>query len=125
MDVLTSTYGVLSFSYVEAFGIVVLVCGLGFTGAPLWLWTALSAAVLWAFGATGGLCPGFGALALLFNLRPLRRILISFRILRVLKALRLLPTISPTEQGASPHLPWSAIHAGPYDGLSPHHGPDP
>jgi acyl-CoA dehydrogenase len=100
MDVLTSTYGVLSFSYVEAFGIVVLVCGLGFNGAPLWLWTALSAAVLWAFGATGGPWLGFGALALLFNLRPLRRILISSWILRVLKALRLLPTLSPTEQAA-------------------------
>ncbi len=58
MDVLTSTYGVLSFSSVEAFGIVVLVCGLGFTGAPLWLWTALSAAVLWTFGAPGGLWLG-------------------------------------------------------------------
>ena len=100
MDVLTSTYGVLSFSSVEAFGIVVLVCGLGFTGAPLWLWTALSAAVLWTFGAPGGLWLGFGVIALLFNLRPLRRILISSWILRVLKALRLLPSISPTEQAA-------------------------
>ena len=100
MDVLTSTCGVLSFSYVEALGILVLVCVLGFNGAPLWLWTALSAAVLWAFGATGGPWLGFGVLAGLFNLRPLRRILISSWILRVVRALRLLPTISPTEQAA-------------------------
>lgn len=100
MDVLTSTCGVLSFSYVEAFAVGVLVCALGYTGAPLWLWTVLSAALMWTFGAPGGLWWGFGVLAPLFNLRPLRRALISSRILRILKALRLLPTISPTEQAA-------------------------
>ncbi|MDE3257868.1 MAG: acyl-CoA dehydrogenase [Gemmatimonadota bacterium] len=100
MDVLTSSFGVLSFSYVETIGIAVLVCVLGFTGAPLWLWTVLSGAGLWTFGAPGGLWWGFGALALLLNVRPLRRNLISSRILKILKALRLLPVISPTEQAA-------------------------
>lgn len=100
MDVLTSSFGVLSFSYVEIFGIVILVCVLGFTGAPLWLWTVFSAAGLWAFGAPGGLWWGFGVLALLLNLRPLRRILISYWILKILRVLKLLPTISPTEQAA-------------------------
>ena len=61
MDVLTSSFGVLSLSYIETIGIVVLVCVLGFTGAPLWLWTVLSAAGLWTFGAPGGLWWGFGA----------------------------------------------------------------
>ena len=87
MDVLTSSFGVLSLSYVETIGIAVLVCVLGFTGAPLWLWTVLSAAVLWTFGAPGGLWWGFGALALLLNVRPLRRNLISSPILKILKAL--------------------------------------
>ena len=100
MDVLTSTCGVLSLSYVEAFSIAVLVCALGFTGAPLWLWTVLSAAGLWVFGAPGGLWWSFGVLALLLNVRPLRRMLISSRILKILNARRLLPVISPTEQAA-------------------------
>lgn len=100
MDVLISTSGVLSLSYVEAFGILILASALGFTGAPLWLWTVLSAAGLWAFGAPGGLWWGFGVLAPLLNLCPLRRNLISPWILRILKALRLLPVISPTEQAA-------------------------
>ncbi|MDE2998347.1 MAG: acyl-CoA dehydrogenase [Gemmatimonadota bacterium] len=100
MDVLTSSFGALSFSYVETAGIAVLVCVLGFTGAPLWLWTVFSAAGLWAFGAPNGLWWVFGVLAPILNLRPLRRILISFWILRILRALKRLPTVSPTEQAA-------------------------
>ncbi len=86
--------------------LVLLALGLGFVRAPLWLWTLTGAAGLVAITAAGligvfgttllwVLCAG---LALLFNLRPLRRQLITRHALRIFK--RLLPRMSDTEREA-------------------------
>jgi acyl-CoA dehydrogenase len=71
---------------------------LGFTGAPLWLWTLFAAAGLWGFGVPIGLWIAFGALALIFNVRPIRRRLIAAPMMTLLKKVNFLPMISETEQ---------------------------
>ena len=102
MDLLESTYGALAgeFSLTEILSFAVLATILGFTGAPLWLWTLFAAAALWGFGASTSLWIALAVAALIFNLRPLRRTLISGGIMKILKALNFLPVISPTEKTA-------------------------
>jgi acyl-CoA dehydrogenase len=94
-------------------GLALLVCllvclgtGLAYVRAPLWSWTVVGGAllaVLTAIGAAGVVTLTvlwilFAGLALLFNLRPLRRGLITRHILRVFR--RLLPRMSDTEREA-------------------------
>ena len=102
MDLLEATRGTFTTGplFVEALIFVILVCVLGFTGAPLWFWTLIAAAVLWGFGAPTWLWGLFGITALVFNIRPVRRILVSVPVMKLLKALNLLPVISETERTA-------------------------
>ena len=100
MNLLESTYGVLSSmpTLIGILSIVSLMCVLGFTGAPLWLWTLFAVTALWGFGAPVGLWVAFGVLALILNVRPIRRRLASAPIMRVLKKVNFLPVISETER---------------------------
>ena len=102
MNLLESTCGALSGgpSLIGTLSIVVLVCVLGFNGASLWLWTLFAAAALWGFGAPTWLWIPFGVPALVLNCRPIRRRLVSARIVAVLKKVNFLPVISETEQTA-------------------------
>ncbi|MDR3606925.1 MAG: acyl-CoA dehydrogenase [Oligoflexia bacterium] len=77
-----------------------LILGLGFLGAPLWAWTLLAAAVLGGLGATPMVWGIFAALAILFNIPPIRTILVSRAVMNLFKALKLLPQISATERAA-------------------------
>ena len=86
--------------------LLLLATGLAYRRAPLWLWTLVGAAGLAAITAAG-LVAAFGtavlwllfaSLALLFNLRPLRRRLITRHVLRTFQ--RLLPRMSDTEREA-------------------------
>ncbi|MFQ5570414.1 MAG: acyl-CoA dehydrogenase [Rhodothermales bacterium] len=80
---------------------VLLVLGvLGFTGAPLWIWSVATALVLYGFGAPVWLWVIFVVLALLFNVIPIRRALISTPLMSTLRKAGFLPTISTTEQTA-------------------------
>ena len=86
--------------------LMLLVTSLAYVRAPLWLWTLLGAAVLVAISAAGSvgafgmtvLWVAFACLALLFNLRPLRRQLITRHVLRTFR--RVLPRMSDTEREA-------------------------
>ncbi|MFV1883574.1 MAG: acyl-CoA dehydrogenase [Balneola sp.] len=78
----------------------ILAIGFAYTGAPLWLW-----AIAGFFGLAGLEAPNwlfitYTALVLLFNVKPIRRTLISAPIMKLLDALNFLPTISETEQTA-------------------------
>lgn len=84
-----------------AWGSVVLVfLILGFTGAPLWVWAVAGLAALVGFGAPIWLVAGFAVLALIFNLKPVRRVVLSGPMMKLLDALNFLPVISETEQTA-------------------------
>ncbi|MFQ5675720.1 MAG: acyl-CoA dehydrogenase, partial [bacterium] len=73
---------------------------LGFTGASLWLWALAGAAALVGFGAPLWGWGLFAGLLLLFGVPPVRRILLSSGIMKILKALNALPVISETERTA-------------------------
>ncbi len=86
--------------------IALLATGLAYARAPLWLWTLTGAAVLGLLSAAGFIegalgavsWAAFGSLALLFNLRPLRRQLITRHVLTAFR--RVLPRMSDTEREA-------------------------
>lgn len=83
-----------------AAGIVLLVLLMGYFAAPLWLWTLATALVLYGTGAAPWLWAIFIVLAVLFNVVPLRRAVISGPLMRTLRASGFMPTISETEQAA-------------------------
>ncbi len=98
MDFLTSTILSGELLWIGVLGVVLLVCVLGFTGAPLYLWTLFAAAALWGSGAPAWLWTAFGVLALVLNARPVRRRLVSAPVMAILKKTNLLPPISETER---------------------------
>ena len=80
--------------------LIVLGIVLGYLGVSLWLWWVYFAAVfgvfnppIWGWGL-------FGVLALIVNVPLLRRRLVTVWIVQIIKALKLLPTISKTERAA-------------------------
>lgn len=81
-------------------GIALIAIVLGYAGAPFWLWTLFIADILYGFGAPIWLWAVFGVVALVFNVKPIRRALVSAPIMKIMKATGFLPTISQTEQTA-------------------------
>lgn len=81
-------------------GILLVLLGLGYTGASLWIWAIAGAAALYGFQAPVWLWAVYGGLALIMNIPVLRRLLFSGPIMNLLNALNFLPTISETEQTA-------------------------
>lgn len=79
---------------------VLVTLTLGFVGAPLWLWTLTGAILLYGFAAPLPLWIGFVVIAGIFNLVPIRQFLLSLPVMKVMKALKLIPSISPTERTA-------------------------
>ena len=80
--------------------IVTVVCVLGFTGARLWLWTLSAAGALLFASASLWLWMALILFALVLNVRPVRRLLLSRPLLTVFKKSNFLPKISPTERTA-------------------------
>ena len=84
-----------------AMGCFLVLVALGYTGAPFWLWSL--------FGVCGALV-GFGAsiwvvaiqiaVCALFVIKPIRKMLISSFVLKVMKAMKIIPQISETERVA-------------------------
>lgn len=78
----------------------VTVMAFGFLKAPLWLWTLLGAGLLVGFGAPPVTLYIFVAVAILFNIKPIRAHLISRVLMKIMMALKLVPKISETEKTA-------------------------
>lgn len=81
-------------------GSILAVLALGFIGAPLLVWTATAAAILFLAGAPAWLWIAFAAVAVLFNIRPLRQVLVTSILVKILNKLQFLPKISETERVA-------------------------
>ncbi len=73
---------------------------LGFLGAPLWAWSLLLASLLWALAPATAVWAGFILLAVVFNVRPLRRALVSRATMAAMRRFGFLPRISDTERTA-------------------------
>jgi acyl-CoA dehydrogenase len=77
---------------------VLTILVLGYTGAPLWLWTLATLAGLWGFGAPPWLTIAFLIVATVFNIAPLRCLLVTSWMAKVMKPI--MPKISATERTA-------------------------
>lgn len=71
-----------------------------YTGAPLWLWAIAGYAALIGLDAHNWVFIAYTAIAFLFNIKPIRRNLLSAPIMKLMDVLNFLPTISETEQTA-------------------------
>lgn len=78
----------------------ILAIGFAYTGAPLWLWAIAGYAGLIGLGAPNWLFISYSVLVVLFNIKPIRRNVLSAPIMKLLDVLNFLPTISETEQTA-------------------------
>ena len=79
-------------------GVLLVLAVLGYTGARLWIWAVAGAVALYGFGAPMWLLGVYVVLALIFNLAPIRRALVSGPVMKIVKAAGLLPKISETEE---------------------------
>lgn len=102
MDAFMDTLGFLNTfpSWLLVAGILAVALLFGFSGAPLWLWAFAGLVTLWGLGAPWWLLGLFAALCLVFNLKALRRTLLSGPLMKLLDALQFLPKISETERTA-------------------------
>jgi len=81
-------------------GFVVLGLGLGFFGAPLWAWTIAVAGLLATMDVTPAVWIVFGVIAAIFNIFPIRQVLLSGPVMAIMKKMGILPVISETEMTA-------------------------
>lgn len=81
-------------------GSVFFILFLGFFSSPLIVWTIGIAALLIGFQAPLWLLIAFAVLALIFNIPPIRTVLVSSGVMAGMKALKLMPVISETERTA-------------------------
>ncbi|MBO6525303.1 MAG: acyl-CoA dehydrogenase [Balneolaceae bacterium] len=79
---------------------IILVVGFAYTGAPLWLWAIAGYLGLAGLEASNWIFITYTVLVVLFNIKPVRRNLLSAPIMKLLDVLNFLPTISETEQTA-------------------------
>jgi acyl-CoA dehydrogenase len=73
---------------------------LGYLGAPLWLWSIFVAGLLAVLQAPVWLWVGFGLVAIVLNLPPLRQWVLTKPILDLMQRMKVLPEISETERAA-------------------------
>ncbi len=79
---------------------IVLVLAFGFLGAPLICWALLGAAALFLRCGIDTCFYIYVAVSALFLIKPIRRLLVSSIIMKVMKALNFVPAISQTEREA-------------------------
>lgn len=77
---------------------VVLVIAIGYIGVPFFVWTAVIALALIGFGAPMPVLAVGAILLLIFNVPPIRRVLVSSMVMKILKGI--MPAISDTERTA-------------------------
>jgi len=79
---------------------VLILLVLGYTGAPLWLWAIAGYAGLAGLNAPAWLFITYTVLVFVFNVKALRRLVLSGPLMKLLDAINFLPKISETEQTA-------------------------
>lgn len=86
--------------WLYALGSMVLLLFLGFFNSPLILWAIVCEALLFGFGAPFWLLGAAGAVFLLFLILPVRTVLVSNLVMKLMIKLELMPKISETERAA-------------------------
>ncbi len=81
-------------------GTIAVFLTIGYFGLPFVFWVVAGLVALAGFAAPLGLALGFVAVALLFLIPPIRRLLVSTPLMKLMTAAKMMPTISPTERTA-------------------------
>lgn len=81
-------------------GFVVTAVLFAFWGVPLGIWAVAGLITLWGVDAPIWLIATYAVVCLIFNIKPIRRTLITSGIMKLLDAMNFLPTISETERTA-------------------------
>lgn len=81
-------------------GSVILLLFLGYFGLPLVVWAIVGLLLLFGFGAPIWLLAVFTAVMLVFLIKPIRTVLVSSIVMKVMKKLGVVPSISATERTA-------------------------
>lgn len=81
-------------------GLLVAAILMAFWDTPFWAWTAATFVVLWGFSAPVWLFIVAGVLSLVFLIKPLRRMVVTKPLMKLMDALNFLPAISETERTA-------------------------
>lgn len=99
---LTSVFGYFLGEYASCYigGIIFLVLLFGYRGAPLILWSLLALVALVGFGAPMWLTIAALVILVIWNIKPLRTLLVSSVVMKILNSLGFLPSISTTERVA-------------------------
>ncbi|MDX1639114.1 MAG: acyl-CoA dehydrogenase [Balneolaceae bacterium] len=101
MELLAEYFGFFSEFATGALIVSLIVAILyAYMGAPLWIWAISGLVALYGAGAPVWLISTYVVLCLIFNIKPVRRALVTSPIMKLLDALNFLPTISETERTA-------------------------
>lgn len=102
MDLINESLGfLLQYSlWAVILSMLVVATLLAFWGTPLWVWAVAGLVALWGFSAPAWLFIVFGVLVLIFNIKAIRRIVLTGPLMKLLDALNFLPAISETERTA-------------------------
>ncbi|MEX0721794.1 MAG: acyl-CoA dehydrogenase [Balneolaceae bacterium] len=73
---------------------------LAYPGAPLWLWSIAGYAALFGLAAPDWIFITYTLLVVIFNIKPIRRAVVSSPVMKLLDTINFLPKISETEQTA-------------------------
>jgi len=102
MDILRHSFGILYHDPLWAVIVSILIVATLFAywGTPLWIWAAAGFIALWGFAAPLWLFIVYGVLVVIFNIKPIRRTILTAPLMKLLDALNFLPAISGTERTA-------------------------
>jgi len=102
MEILNETYGFFRElpAWVGWGSSILVFLILGYKNAPLWVWSIAGLVALWGLAAHLWIFSAFILLCLIFNIKAIRKPLISGPLMKLLDALNILPVISETEQTA-------------------------
>ncbi len=81
-------------------GAIFVFGAIGYFGLPFFVWLVAAGIALLGFGAPIELAFVLVAVALVFLVTPIRRMTVSAAVMQTMKALKLIPNISPTERTA-------------------------
>jgi acyl-CoA dehydrogenase len=81
-------------------GTIAVFLTLGYFGLPFFFWVIATLVALVGFGAPLGVVIAVLAISLIFLIPPIRALVVSGPVMKVMKALKMMPKISPTERTA-------------------------
>ena len=73
---------------------------IGYLGSPFWLWSVVALVAMVGYGAPMWAVYIVLAMAIIGVIKPIRRVVLSGPIMNIMRALKIIPKISPTERTA-------------------------